>query len=138
MNDKMKTLQVKKYNHDYPIVLTLLVVQTLGAGQFRTILMADDDGIVPLVGLPGEPRLMDQFEKYCINNGFSSAQIMQMDSFVGHPINEYIEHKFFKNFSDYLKLFMYLPKTPFIWHLSSGEHQSFEAFISIYKWNTDS
>ena len=33
---------------------------------------------------------------------------------------------------------MYLPKTPFIWHLSSGEHQGFEAFIIIYKWNRDS
>jgi hypothetical protein len=33
---------------------------------------------------------------------------------------------------------MYLPKTPFIWHLSSGEHQGFEAYIIIYKWNRDS
>ena len=33
---------------------------------------------------------------------------------------------------------MYLPKTPFIWHLSSGDHQGFEAFIIIYKWNRDS
>ena len=27
------------------------------AGAFRTILMNDEDGIVPLVGLPGEPKL---------------------------------------------------------------------------------
>jgi hypothetical protein len=33
---------------------------------------------------------------------------------------------------------MYLPKTPFIWHLSSGQHQGFEAYILIYKWNRDS
>jgi hypothetical protein len=33
---------------------------------------------------------------------------------------------------------MYLPKTPFIWHLSSGEQQGFEAYIIIYKWNRDS
>jgi hypothetical protein len=33
---------------------------------------------------------------------------------------------------------MYLPKTPFIWHLSSGVHQGFEAYIIIYKWNRDS
>jgi len=32
---------------------------------------------------------------------------------------------------------MYLPKTPFIWHLSSGEHGGFEAFIIIYKWSRD-
>ena len=33
---------------------------------------------------------------------------------------------------------MYLPKTPFIWHLSSGLYQGFEAYILIYKWNRDS
>ena len=32
---------------------------------------------------------------------------------------------------------MYLPKTPFIWHLSAGEKGSFEAFILIYKWSRD-
>ncbi len=108
------------------------------ADAFRTILMADEDGIVPLVGLPGEPRLMDRLEAYCFSKGFTSAQIMQLDGLVGRLINEYVEHYFFKNFSDHLNLFMYLPKTPFIWHLSSGEHQGFEAFIIIYKWNRDS
>ena len=44
---------------------------------------------------------------------------------------------FFKNFSDHLNLFMYLPKTPFIWHLSSGKEKGFEAFIIIYKWSRD-
>lgn len=108
------------------------------ADAFRTILMKDEDGIVPLVGLPGEPRLMDRFEEYCFSKGFTSAQIMQLDALVGRPINEFVEHYFFKNFSDHLNLFMYLPKTPFIWHLSSGEHQGFEAYIIIYKWNRDS
>lgn len=32
---------------------------------------------------------------------------------------------------------MYLPKTPFIWHLSSGEYRGFECFISIYTWSRD-
>lgn len=108
------------------------------ADAFRTILNEDEDGIVPLVGLPGEPRLMDRLEQYCFKQGFSSAQFMQLDSLLGRPINEYIEHHFFKNFSDHLNLFMYLPKTPFIWHLSSGEHQGFEVYIIIYKWNRDS
>ena len=49
-----------------------------------------------------------------------------------------INKDFFKSLSDHLNLFMYLPKTPFIWHLSSGEHQGFEAYISIYKWQRDS
>jgi hypothetical protein len=108
------------------------------ADAFRNILMDDDDGIIPLVGLPGEPRLMDRLEQHCFQQGFTSAQFMQLDGLIGRPINEYIEHHFFKNFSDHLNLFMYLPKTPFIWHLSSGIHQGFEAYIIIYKWNRDS
>jgi hypothetical protein len=63
---------------------------------------------------------------------------MQLDALLGRPVNEHIEQHFFKDFSDHLNLFMYLPKTPFIWHLSSGEHQGFEAYIIIYKWNRDS
>jgi hypothetical protein len=108
------------------------------ADAFRSILMEDEDGIVPLVGLPGEPRLMDRFEEYCFSKGFTSAQIMQLDALLSRPVNEYVEQYFFRHFSDHLNLFMYLPKTPFIWHLSSGEHQGFEAFIIIYKWNRDS
>lgn len=108
------------------------------ANAFRTILMADEDGIVPLVGLPGEPRLMDRFEEYCFSKGFTSAQIMQLDGLLGRPVNEYVEQYFFDDLSNLLNLFRHLPKTPFIWHLSSGEHQGFEAFIIIYKWNRDS
>ncbi|MGD0582305.1 MAG: BREX-1 system adenine-specific DNA-methyltransferase PglX [Bacteroidales bacterium] len=108
------------------------------ADGFRTILMNDEDGIVPLVGLPGEPSLMDRFEEYCFSKGFTAAQVMQLDGLLGHSLNDFIEHHFFKNLSDHLNLFMYLPKTPFIWHLSSGEHQGFEAYIIIYKWNRDS
>lgn len=108
------------------------------ADAFRTILTEDEDGIVPLVGLPGEQRLLDRFEQYCYQKGFTAAQIMQLDGLLGRPLNEYIEYYFFKNFSDHLNLFMYLPKTPFIWHLSSGQQQGFEAFIIIYKWNRDS
>lgn len=108
------------------------------ADTCRTILMEDEDGIIPLTGLSGESRLLDRLEKHCLSQGFTSAQFMQLDSLFGKPINEYLEHHFFRNFSDHLNLFMYLPKTPFIWHLSSGEHQGFEAYIIIYKWNRDS
>lgn len=108
------------------------------ADACRTILMADEDGIIPLTGLPGEPLLLDRLEQHCLSQGFTSAQFMQLDGLVGKPLNDYIEHHFFRNFSDHLNLFMYLPKTPFIWHLSSGEHQGFEAYIIIYKWNRDS
>ena len=36
-----------------------------------------------------------------------------------------------------LPLFMYLPKTPFIWHLTSGPEQGFDCYIIIYKWSRD-
>lgn len=108
------------------------------ADAIRTILREDEDGIIPLVGLPGESRLLDRLEEYCVKQGFSSAQFMQLDGLLGRPVNEYLEHHFFKNLSDHLNLFMYLPKTPFIWHLSSGTHQGFEAYIIIYKWTRDS
>ena len=104
----------------------------------RTILADDDDGIIPLVGLPGEPRLLDRLEKHCLDNGFTAAQFMQLDGLLSRPLGDYLENNFFKDLSDHLNLFMYLPKTPFIWHLSSGEHQGFEAYIIIYKWNRDS
>ena len=30
-----------------------------------------------------------------------------------------------------------IPKTPFIWHLTSGSEQGFDCYIIIYKWNRD-
>jgi hypothetical protein len=108
------------------------------ADACRTILMEDEDGIIPLVGLPGESRLLDRLEQHCLNQGFTSAQFMQLDGFLGKPINTYLEHYFFDDFSNLFNLFRYLPKTPFIWHLSSGTQQGFEAYIIIYKWNRDS
>jgi hypothetical protein len=57
---------------------------------------------------------------------------------LGRPLNQYIEYCFFIDFSNHIKLFKQMPSTPFIWHLSSGENQGFEAYIIIYKWNADS
>lgn len=108
------------------------------ADSFRTLLMQDEDGIIPITGTHEEPALMERLEKYCIDKGFTESQISELDELLGKPLKEYIEQLFFKRFSDHLNLFMYLPKTPFIWHLSSGEHQGFEAYIIIYKWNRDS
>lgn len=105
---------------------------------FRSILMEDEDGIIPLVGLPGEAGLLERLEHYCLNNGFTSAQFSQLDELLGRPVNEYLEHHFFRNLCDHVKLFKQLPSTPFIWHLSSGPQQGFEAYIIIYKWNRDS
>lgn len=108
------------------------------ADTIRTLLQNDDDGIIPLVGLPGEDALSQRLEQHCLQDGFTSAQYMQLESLLGYPINEYLEQHFFRLLSDHLNLFMYLPKTPFIWHLSSGQYQGFEAYSLIYKWNRDS
>jgi len=108
------------------------------ADAIRTLLQQDDDGIIPLVGLPGEEALSQRLEQHCLQKGFTAAQYMQLDSLLGRSVNEYLEHHFFNQLSNHLNLFMYLPKTPFIWHLSSGQHQGFEAYILIYKWNRDS
>jgi hypothetical protein len=108
------------------------------ADTIRMLLQQDDDGIIPLVGLPGEESLSQRLEQHCLQNGFTSAQYIQLDSLLGRPLNEYLDHHFFNHLSNHLNLFMYLPKTPFIWHLTSGEYQGFDAYISIYKWNRDS
>ena len=107
------------------------------ADLLREILMEDDDGIIPLVPNAGEKVLLDRIEEKFIEKGFSMAQYSSFDSVLGKELNECINHHFFKNFSDHLNLFMYLPKTPFIWHLSSGPEQGFDCYIIIYKWNRD-
>ena len=107
------------------------------ADMLREILMEDDDGIIPLVPNAGEKVLLDRIEEKFIEKGFSMAQYSSFDSVLGRELNDYINNHFFKNFSDHLNLFMYLPKTPFIWHLTSGSQQGFDCYIIIYKWNRD-
>ena len=63
---------------------------------------------------------------------------MQLDSLLGRSVNEYLEHYFFNDLGNLVNLFRHLPKTPFIWHLSSGQHQGLEVYVLIYKWNRDS
>lgn len=107
------------------------------ADLIRTLLKEDDDGIIPLVENAGEEVLYRRIERRFQEKGFSSAQFSSFDSLLGRNINDYINGYFFKDLSDHLNLFMYLPKTPFIWHLTSGEYQGFDCYISIYKWNKD-
>ncbi len=119
-------------NRAAEIVLEFLV------DTFRTILNEDDDGIIPLVGLPEEPRLLDRFEQKCLQLGLNTAQFIQLENLIGSSLAEYVENRFFLVFSDHFKLFKQLPCTPFIWHISSGVNQGFDAYVLIYKWNRDS
>lgn len=107
------------------------------ADMIREILMEDEDGIIPLVPNAGEKVLLDRIEEKFREKGFSSAQYSSFDSVLGRPIHEYLNKYFFAELSDHLNLFMYLPKTPFIWHLSSGLEQGFDCYIIIYKWSRD-
>jgi hypothetical protein len=107
------------------------------ADMIREILMEDEDGIIPLVPNAGEKILLDRIEEKFLDKGFSMAQYSAFDGVLGRNIKEYINGHFFKALSDHLNLFMYLPKTPFIWHLTSGPEQGFDCYIIIYKWNRD-
>ena len=107
------------------------------ADMIREILMEDEDGIIPLVPNAGEKVLLDRIEEKFREKGFSSAQFSSFDTVLGRPIPEYLNKHFFAELSNHLNLFMYLPKTPFIWHLSSGPDSGFDCYIIIYKWSRD-
>jgi hypothetical protein len=107
------------------------------ADMIREILMEDEDGIIPLVSNAGEKVLLDRVEEKFHEKGFSYAQYSSFDSVLGRPLHEYLNKYFFAELSDHLNLFMYLPKTPFIWHLSSGPEQGFDCYLIIYKWSRD-
>ncbi|NBK97606.1 MAG: BREX-1 system adenine-specific DNA-methyltransferase PglX [Erysipelotrichia bacterium] len=105
--------------------------------MIREILAEDEDGIVPLVPNAGEQILLQRVHEKFYQKGFSDAQTSSFDVLLGKELGSYLLNNFFKELSDHLNLFMYLPKTPFIWHLSSGEYRGFECLISIYKWSRD-
>jgi len=133
----LSIIQMIKENHSLPEKRPQEIAQDLLFDLVREILEEDQDGIMPLVKYSGEEPLQDLLYPKMINKGFTHAQIDNFKVILGCEINTYLEKYFFRDLANRLKLFMYLPKTPFIWHLFSGENQGFEAFISIYKWNRD-
>ncbi|MFW2137361.1 BREX-1 system adenine-specific DNA-methyltransferase PglX [Chryseobacterium sp. TY4] len=106
--------------------------------HIRTLLAQDDDGIIPLYQQALETRLLDRLVAHLHEKGFTAAQIAELDTLLGKPLEKYLEDNFFEDLANHLNLFMYLPKTPFIWHLSSGKYKAFEVYTSIYQWNRDS
>jgi hypothetical protein len=103
----------------------------------REILMENDDGIVMLNEYAGEEPLDKMIENKLYDKDFSSGDIKRLESMLGKSIKEYLLSKFFKDECDTLNLFMYQPKTPFVWHLSSGEQHGFDVYTIIYRWNRD-
>lgn len=106
--------------------------------HIRMLLAQDDDGIIPLYQQALETRLLDRLVAHLHEQGFTAAQIAELDTLLGKPLEKYLEDNFFEDLANHLNLFMYLPKTPFIWHLSSGKYKAFEVYTSIYQWNRDS
>ncbi len=107
------------------------------ADMIREILMDDEDGIIPLIPNAGDKVLYDQIQDKFQEKGFSNAQFSSFDGVLGKELNTYLFNDFFDALSNHLNLFMYLPKTPFIWHLTSGPDHGFDAYIIIYKWSRD-
>ena len=113
----------------------------------RAILKKDDDGVIPLCERMGEEPLDVRIEQELVERGYSGAQISQIEQLLcmnlgtGKSLRKYLYEKFFQQLSDHLNLFMYLPKTPFIWHLTSGDpasgHSAIDLYVSIYTWNRD-
>ena len=104
--------------------------------MIEEIVDKSQDGIVSINDT--DMSMLERIEEYADRYSLSSAQVLQFEEFLGKKIRDFIEKDFFVELMNYTNVFMYLPKTPFIWHLSSGENRGFEAFVSIYKWNTDS
>ena len=120
-----------------PSQRTQIIIFELLTDVIRTVLAKDDDGIIPLGDKVGEERLAIRIEREMMERGYTAAQFAQVCNLLGCPLEKYLQERFFQQLSDHLNLFMYLPKTPFIWHLTSGEHHAIELYISIYKWNRD-
>lgn len=104
----------------------------------RSVMSKDDDGVIPLTTNAGETNLAPRIEAEMVERGYKPAQIAQVFSLLGGSnLERYLQERFFQQLSDNLNLFMYLPKTPFIWHITSGQHHALDIFVSIYNWSRD-
>ena len=98
----------------------------------RALLDKDDDGVIPLTTNAGETNLAPRIEAEMIERGYSPAQIAQVFALLGGGgLERYLSERFFQQLSDHLNLFMYLPKTPFIWHITSGQHHALDTLMRI-------
>ena len=127
------------------LVKTRKIIPTVKAKQLsfewllfalKDMLIGVEDGIISLCDT--DTSILQLLQEYADAHGITSAQLLQFEEFIGKKLKLYCEQDFFMDLMNYTNVFMYLPKTPFIWHLSSGEYRGFEAFILIYKWSRDS
>lgn len=137
---KMNPIEVW-YQYQQQAVLPAQRTQSLAfelvTDAIRSVLAKDDDGIVPIIDSTGEEQMAMRIEAELIGRGYQPAHVNALFSLLGMPLDKYLLSRFFQQLSDHLNLFMYLPKTPFIWHISSGEHHALELYVSIYQWSRD-
>lgn len=126
-----------KNAHILPPQRTQVLAFELLTDVIRSVLAKDDDGVIPLSDKLGEERLAIRIEREFMERGYSAGQFNQVCQLLGCDLEKYLQERFFQQLSDHLNLFMYLPKTPFIWHLTSGEHRALDLYVSIYKWSRD-
>lgn len=118
-----------------PAQRTQVLAFELITDVIRTLLEKDDDGVMPMVDRTGEGMVSERIQAEMIERGYTGAQYAQVCQLLGMPIEKYLRTRFFEQLSNRLNLFMYLPKTPFIWHLTSGPLHAMELLVSIYKWD---
>lgn len=118
-----------------PAQRTQVLAFELITDVIRTLLEKNDDGVMPLVDRTGEGMVSERIQAEMIEQGYTGAQYAQVCQLLGMPIEKYLRERFFEQLSNRLNLFMYLPKTPFIWHLTSGPLHAMELLVSIYKWD---
>ena len=113
------------------------IVQEFIIDQVISILVDDDDGIVPVSQMAGEKTVYDRLLDKLNEEHFSQKDIQFLELLLGKRLDKYLETEFFSNECDILNKFPNLPKTPFIWHLSSGEAGGIDLYTIIYKWSRD-
>ena len=126
-----------KNAHILPPQRTQVLAFELLTDVIRSVLAKDDDGVIPLSDKLGEERLAIRIEREFMERGYSAGQFNQVCQLLGCDLEKYLQERFFQQLCFELDLFKYLPATPFIWHLTSGEHRALDLYISIYKWSRD-
>jgi hypothetical protein len=121
---------IKEFNF-YPKKLAYQKTHEFMLDLTREILMENDDGVVMLNEYAGEEPLDKMIENKLYDKDFSSGDIKRLESILDKNIKEYLLSSFFSDELIILNLFKFLPKTPFIWHLSSGDQHGYDFIFKI-------
>lgn len=71
-----------------------------------------------------------RIEREIMERSHSAAQFPQICQLLCCGLEKYLQERFLQQLSNHLNLFIYLPKTPFVWHLSSEPHHAIVLYIT--------